>query len=178
MARVPKNQIIEGLEAQEGEFVTANDGLPYSGKYHIISGIAYAGEKQDSYPTPIPLDQLEDNSLSGIAAIAGYATAAYAMAKSNIDMAKQTAEKVFPKATIESSGSPRKGKSFFTQKTNDPNKVIKEIKSSKLSEMIVSQLKKDPLYKVVEVDFDSVDKDKQIEEGEKQIPGLKTFVNL
>jgi hypothetical protein len=178
MARVPKNQIIEGLEAKEGEFVTANDGLPYSGKYHIISGIAYAGENERSFPTSIPLDQLEESSLAGIISAVGYATAAYAMVKSNINMAKQTIEKIIPKAAIESSGDPRRGKSTFTQKTNDSSKVIKEIKYSRLSAITVEQLKKDPLYKIVEVDFDSTDKDKQIEEGEKIIPGLKTFVNL
>jgi hypothetical protein len=180
MARVPKNQIIEGLEAEEGEFVTANDGLPYSGKYHIISGIAYAGENEKSYPTPVPLDQLEDNSLAGIISAIGYATAAYNMAKSNIDMVKQTAEKAIPKSTVQADGEGttlRSGKSAFTQKTNDSAKVIKEIKFSKLSSIIVEQLKKDPLYKVVEIDFSSPSVEKQIEDGDKIIPGLKTFIN-
>lgn len=181
MARVPKNQIIEGLEAKEGEFVTANDGLPYSGKYHIISGIAYAGENEQSFPTPIPLDQLEENSLAGIISAIGYATAAYAMVKSNINMAKQTIEKIIPKATVQAEGegstNRRSGKSTFTQKTNDPNKVIKEIKYSKLSAILVEQLKKDPLYKIVEVNFESPEAEKQIEEGEKIIPGLKSFID-
>lgn len=179
MARVPKNQIIEGLEAKEGEFVTADDGLPYSGKYHIISGIAYAGEKQDSYQVPIPLDQLEDSSLGGIVSAIGYATAAYAMVKSNVDMIKQTAEKFIPKNTVQAEGEGserRSGKSTFTQKTNDSNKIIKEIKHSKLSLIIIETLKKDPLYKIVEIDFDSPSVEKQIDDGEKIIPGLKSFV--
>ena len=178
MARVPKNQIIEGLVAEEGEFVTADDGLPYSGKYHIISGIAYAGENQDSYQVPVPLDQLEDNSLAGLISAVGYATAAYAMVKSNADMLKQTVEKIIPKKTVETSGDPRKGKSNFTQKTNDPDKVIKEVKSTKLSSTIIEALKKDPLYKVVEIDFDAPNLNQQIEDGDKIIPGLKTFINL
>jgi hypothetical protein len=182
MARVPKNQIIEGLEAKEGEFVTANDGLPYSGKYHIISGIAYAGENEKSFPTPIPLDQLEESSLAGIISAVGYATAAYAMVKSNINMAKQTAEKIIPKSNIQpddAEGSPsRTGKSTFTQKTNDSAKIIKEIKFSKLSSIIVEQLKKDPLYKIVEINFDLSNVAQQIDEGDKIIPGLKSFINI
>jgi hypothetical protein len=179
MGRVPKNQIIEGLEAKEGEFVTANDGLPYSGKYHIISGIAYAGENEQSFPVPIPLDQVEESSLAGIISAVGFATAAYAMVKSNINMAKQTAEKIIPKANIRPEGegtASRTGKSIFTQKTNDPDKIIKEIKYSKLSAILVETLKKDPLYKIVEINFDDIDVTQQINNGDEIIPGLSEFL--
>jgi hypothetical protein len=181
MARVPKNQIIEGIDAQEGEFVVASNGLPYEGKYHIINGIAYAGENEKSFPTPIPLDQVEESSLAGIISAVGYATAAYAMVKSNVNMIKQTAEKFFPKSNVkpdDAEGSPpRTGKSTFTQKTNDPNKIIKEIKYSADYISILEPLKKDPLYKVVEIDFDLPNVIQQLEDGEKIIPGLTTFVN-
>jgi hypothetical protein len=43
---------------------------------------------------------------------------------------------------------------------------------------LISSLKKDPLYKLVEIDFNSPTTTQQIEEGDKIIPGLKTFVNL
>ncbi len=97
-------------------------------------------------------------------------------------MIKQTAEKFFPKSNVkpdDAEGSPpRTGKSAFTQKTNDPNKIIKEIKYSANYISILEPLKKDPLYKVVEIDFDLPNVFLQLEDGEKIIPGLKSFVNI
>lgn len=187
MARVPKSLITESIPAKEGEFVYADSGLPYSGKYHIISGVAYAGDNQSSFDPPVPLDQLPDNQFATLMSTVGYATAAYAMAKQNIELIKQTSEKIFPNTPIQKSGesqAQREGKYAFAQKTNDPDKVIKQFnlqeKSVKatLNNAVLTTLRKDPLYKIVDIDFSSLDIQQQIEEGDKIIPGLKTFVNL
>ena len=75
--------------------------------------------------------------------------------------------------------TPREGISYFSQKTNDPNKVIKEYKKSDVSTTnTIAALNSNPLYKVVIINFSSSDADQQIENGDKIIPGLKSFLEL
>ena len=177
----PLNQTQSGLVAKNGEFVTANDGLPYSGKYYIQNGAAYAGNDPLEYLVPIPLDQVPENQFATLISTVGYATAAYTMAKQNFEMIKQTTEKIIssnPLQKLSTSLKPRTGKSTFTQKLNDPNNIIKEIKNDSSNSELILSLKKDPLYKLVEIDFNLTNLQQQIEEGDKIIPGLKTFVNL
>jgi hypothetical protein len=191
MARVPRSLITENIPAKDGEFVYADTGLPYSGKYHIISGVAYAGENEKTYPQPIPLDQVPENQFASLISTIGFATAAYQMAKQNVEMIQQTAEKIFPSTPTQKSGGEggvtRTGKISFAQKSNDPDKIIKEYnpsstKAAGLAAIIakakLDEAKKDPLYKIVEIDFNAPDANQQIDEGEKVIPGLKTFISL
>jgi hypothetical protein len=174
---IPESQIISNQIAKPGEFVYSDSGIPYVGLYHIINGKAFAGAVLNTFEVPIPLDQPPTNVMASIVNIAGFGTAAYAMAKQNINNAKNLIEKFIPSAQIQKSNegsTPRTGKSTFTQKTNDPNKVIKEIKDPNL----IATLRQDPLYVVVQIDFSSPNANQQIEDGNKQLPGLKTFVNL
>ena len=177
MTYIPKAQIIENQNAKEGELVYAESGIPYSGKYFIIQGLAYAGEQPEEGKPLIPLDQPDVNTLAEIQALVGAATGVYSFFKSRMDLVKGIKEKIIPAQPVQAQGegsSPRQGITYFSQKVNDPNKVIKEVKNI----LTVTALKQDPLYIVVQIDFSSPDVDKQIEEGNKQIPGLKTFVNL
>jgi hypothetical protein len=176
----PLNQIQSGIVAKDGEFVYASDGLPYSGKYYIQNGVAYAGENLSINEVPIPLDQTPDNQFATLISTVGYATAAYAMAKQNIELIKQTSEKLIPTKPVQKQSTslePRTGMCSFTQKSNDPNKVIKQFNSSNDS-LLLSALKKDPLYKVVDIDFSALNIQQQLAEAEKTIPGITTFVNL
>jgi hypothetical protein len=181
MARKPRSLITESIPAKEGEFVYTESGLPFSGKYHIVSGVAYAGEKESSFSPPVSLDQVSNNPFATLISTLGYATAAYTMAKQNFEMIKQTSEKFIESIPIKKQITilePRTGKSTFTQKSNDPNNIIKEIKNNSSNNELILSLKKDPLYKLVEIDFNSPTTTQQIEDGDKIIPGLKTFVNL
>lgn len=184
----PLNQIQSGITAKDGEFVYADDGLPYSGKYYIQNGVAYAGNDPSEHEVPVPLDQVPENQFASLISTIGYATAAYQLAKQNVELINQTAEKLLPSKPVQkttTSLEPRTGKYAFAQKTNDPDKVIRQFdfqEPSKvkltLNSAILETLKKDPLYKIVEIDFNAVDAQKQIEDGDKIIPGLKTFINL
>jgi len=178
---IPESQIISNQIAKPGEFVYSDSGIPYVGSYHIINGKAFAGAVLNTFEVSIPLDQPPTNVMASIVNIAGFGTAAYAMAKQNINNAKNLIEKFIPSSQVQisSEGStPRTGKSTFTQKSNDPNNIIKEIKNDSSNNELILSLKKDPLYKLVEIDFNSPTTTQQIEEGDKIIPGLKTFVNL
>jgi hypothetical protein len=177
MAYIPKSQIIENQTAKEGELIYAESGIPYSGKYFIIQGLAYAGERPEEGKPLILLDQPDVNTLAEIQALIGAATGVYSFFKSRMDLVRGIKEKFVPAQPVQLQGeglSPRQGVSFFTQKTNDPNKVIKEIKDPNL----IATLRQDPLYVVVQIDFSSPNANQQIEDGNKQLPGLKTFVNL
>jgi uncharacterized protein (UPF0333 family) len=181
MARVPKSLITVNIPSKDGEFVYTESGLPYSGNYHIISGVAYAGGDQSSFNPPVSLDQVSKSQFASLISSTGYATAAYAMAKQNFEIIKQTSEKFIQSLPIQRSGESqlqRSGKYTFTQKLNDPNNIIKEIKNNSSNSEILLSLQKDPLYKLVEIDFSSPNSPQQIESGEKIISGLKTFVNL
>jgi hypothetical protein len=181
MARPPKNQIQKSITAKEGEFVYTDSGLPFSGKYHIINGVAYAGENEKSFPQPVPLDEISTkiNPFSSIITSVGLGTAAYNMVKQNINTAKNLVEKYIPSKPKQSNEIKiRSGVYYFFQKSNDPNNIIKEIKDEESNKSIIVSLQRDPLYKIITIDFSIPNLQQQIEEGEKTIPGLKTFVNL
>lgn len=174
---IPKSQIIENQTAKEGELVYAESGMPYSGKYFIIQGLAYAGERPEDGKPLIPLDLPNVNTLAEIQALIGAATGAYSFFKSRMDLVRGIKEKIIPAQPVQSQGEgsvPRQGISYFVQKINDPNKIIKEVKDPNS----IASLQQDPLYIVVQIDFSSSDVNKQIEEGNKKIPGLKTFLEL
>jgi hypothetical protein len=55
---------------------------------------------------------------------------------------------------------------------------IKEIKDEESNKNTITSLQRDPLYKITAINFSIPDLQQQIEDGDKIIPGLKTFVNL
>jgi hypothetical protein len=180
--RNPKNQIKSDLYTSGGELIIASSGVDYIGYYHVINNQAFAGKKQGEFATEIILDVApelvpagtQSNFLSDIGNTVGFFTDAYAFAKSNLEAAKSIADKYIPSKSLKTN-TLREGIHYFSQNKLDADKIIKEILSSDVS---LSSLQKDPTYIIVQIDFSSPDVDKQIEEGNKQIPGLKTFVNL
>ena len=175
--RVPASQIQENLTTNGDEFVYPDTGLPYSGKYHIISGQPFAGENQTTFKSPIRLTIPERSVMAGIIETAGALTAAYELAKQNIETAKNLYEQNVSPLIVSKSdlnrGIIRTGVVNFFQKSNDPDKVIKEI-----SGIDVFKLRKDPINRIVTITFGVDTTPQQIEEGEKIIPGLKSFLAL
>jgi hypothetical protein len=172
MARVPKSQIQENLTSKDGEYTYPSSGLPYTGKYHIIQGKAYAGATQNSFPTPVKLEVPSSNIMAYMISAGGFATAAYVIAQKNIETAKGLYDQYKPQQTVQSS-SKKEGIHNYLQKSNDPNKIIKEVSAKD-----VYQLEQDPINKIVIVDFSSSVFSEQLIEAEKIIPGITTFVNL
>jgi hypothetical protein len=185
---VPKSQLLENLTAADGELIYAQTGLPYTGKYHIVSGKAYAGAYfMKEFNPAVPLDKPDLNLVAEINALVGNYLGAKNWAKSRLERIKALKQDITdtvnsfsaPVQKQDEGTTPREGVSYFVQKTNDPNKVIKEYKKSDISTTnVIATLNRDPLYKVVIIDFSASDVDAQIENGDKIIPGLKTFVNL
>jgi hypothetical protein len=185
---VPQSQLLENLTAADGELIYVESGLPYTGKYHIVSGKAYAGAQfMKEFNPAVPLDKPDLNLLAEINALVGTYLGAKSWAESRLARIKALKQDVTdavkslstPVQTQGEGSIPRSGISYFSQKTNDPNKVIKEYRKSDVSTTnTISALNSNPLYKVVIINFDTADLDKQIDDGDKIIPGLKTFVNL
>lgn len=199
--RNPKNQVKLNLRTEGGEFVIKSSGLDYIGPYYLVNNQAYAGtdpvssrlttvkETPTSIPVikqiePVELDVNPDllppgadtNLLASLGNAAGFFTQAYAFAKSNLETAKLLKDKVFPSKSVktgDTSKTPRTGFHYYTQALSDPNKAIKETDLTNFN-----ILSKDPIYTTVAIDFSSADVDKQIEEGNKKLPGLKTFLEL
>ena len=156
MARKPRSLITFNIPAKDGEFVYADSGLPFSGKYHIISGVAYAGENDKSYPQPVPLDEVSTkfNPFASIIASVGLGTAAYNMAKQNVDTAKNLVEKYIPSKPKQSNEVQlRSGIYYFAKKSNDPNNIIKEIKDEESNKTTITSLQRDPLYNITAINF-------------------------
>ena len=172
--RVPKNRVKTGKHTDGNEYVIASSGIEYKGYYYEENGVAYAGKDSTVYQTKILLELAPVNFMADIALTTGFFTDAYNFAKSNLETAKTIANKVFPSKPIQqSSDNPKFGTHNYIQKNNET--IIKEIDSS---DLMFPKFKKDPTYKVVSINFNSMDVEQQIEEGDKIIPGLKTFVNL
>lgn len=187
MARIPKNQILTNIQAQKNELVYADSGIQYSGYYHIINGKAFAGGDENVFPIPIPLEKPQDNTLNKVITSVGLGTAAYNLARRNLNTAHNLAPKSIDPHIVQI--SPQNKSDFgddiksimefkeevnhYFQKSNDPDRFIKKIS---LEDAI--QLSKDPINKVVTINFASENLDEQLAAAEKIIPGITIFVNL
>lgn len=177
MKRVPKSQIQESQTTNGDEFVYPDTGLPYEGKYHVINGQPFAGENENTYKVPIPLEIPSKSVMAELIAAAGALSAAYELAKQNISTAEnlynQNIAPLIKSKSDPNVNSPKTGVHNYFQKSNDPNKVIKEI-----SGIDVFKLKKDPINKIVTITLGVADTPQQLIEAEKIIPGITAFVNL
>jgi hypothetical protein len=172
--RIPKNRVKTNKYTHGGEYVIASSGTEYKGYYYVENGVAYAGKDLTVYPTKILLELAPVNFMADIASTTGFFTDAYNFAKSNLETAKTIADKFFPAKPIQqSSGIHKTGTYNYVQKNNET--IIREIDPM---DPMFPKFKKDPTYQVVSINFSSTDTEQQIIDGEKQIPGLRTFVNL
>ena len=186
MARTPKNQILKNIKAQANEYVYVESGLPFSGYYHIINGRAFAGGDESTYPQPVPLEKPQNNVLTNIIKTVGLGTAAYNLAIRNKETARNLAPLTinphivqanipqdYSKSDIKSEFNLKTGVSYYFQKSNDPNYIVKKVSYEE-----AYQLAKDPINKIVSIDFSAENLDNQLIIAEKTIPGITTFVNL
>ena len=172
MARIPKSQIQENLTTQGNEFTYPSSGIPYNGKYHIIQGQAYAGATQSENSTPVLLENPSSNIMAYMIGSAGFSSAAYILTERNIETAKGLSDQYIPSAIIQTSARKTGIHNYF-QKSNDPNKIIKEIPSDD-----VYILRQDPINRVVTIDFSLDNFQQQLAEAEKIIFGITEFVDL
>jgi hypothetical protein len=173
MARIPKNQIITDQQARLNEFVYVDSGLAFSGSYHIISGKTYAGANEKTYTQPVPIEKPQNNALANVISTTGLGSAAYNLAIRNKNTARNLSPISINPHIIRTDLSLKTGVSYYFQKSNDPNYIIKKVSYEE-----AYQLAKDPINKVISIDFSLENLDEQLTNAEKTIPGITTFVNL
>jgi hypothetical protein len=173
MARIPKNQIITNQQAVFNEFVYVDSGLAFSGSYHIISGKTYAGANERIYAQPVPIEKPQNNALANVINTTGLGSAAYNLAIRNKNTAYNLAPTSIHPHIVRLNPSLKSGINYYFQKSNDPNYIIKKVSYEE-----AYYLSKDPINKVISINFSSEDLDEQLTLAEKTIPGITTFVNL
>jgi hypothetical protein len=173
MARIPKSQIISNLQAKTSEFVYVDSGLPFSGSYHIINGKIYAGANEKTYQQPIPIEKPANNNLSNIINSTGLGSAAHNLSLRNKETTRNLAPKQINPHIIRINSPLKIGINYYFQKSNDPNYIIKKISHDE-----AIQLARDPINKVISIDFSAENLNTQLESAEKIIPGITAFVNL
>jgi hypothetical protein len=173
MARIPKNQIITNQQAVFNEFVYVDSGLAFSGSYHIINGKTYAGANEKTYAQPVLIERPQSNALANVINNVGLGSAAYNLALRNKTTARNLSSISLHPHIVRMNSPLKIGVSYYFQKLNDSNHIIKKISYEE-----GYHLAKDPNNKVILIDFSADNLDEQLTQAEKIIPGITTFVNL
>jgi len=175
---IPRSQIVENKNAKIGEWVFKKTGIPFLGKYHLVKGKPFAGAIFSPTKQSQPLEKTTESKLFKILTTSGPNSPAYLMAIGNpggigtLVSVAVAAAPIVKGVFADSDSKPTSGFRIFVQKSNVEPKTIKEVKENSLEYTAASA---SPFFKMVKLDL-SKDLDPQIEEGEKSIPGLKTFL--
>lgn len=204
MGRAPKNTVIDSLYTNGGEFYFQNffkDGVyeEYIGDFYVVNGIAYAGKDPNDTSTYLAINKQElillpqeeeDNllnlafprikklsdTLKRIQKTTQYARNVVDYTKRASDSIKNTKETYFPRKTVQQRGEGTPaltGIHYYVSKRLDPRNIITEIDLSTYNSYV-----NNGLVRIAQINFDLPDVTKQIEEAEKQIPGIKVFLGV
>ena len=155
--RIPENQIVLGKYTPGKEYVILSSYVPYQGYYYEINGKFFAGrEFNTKAPEIIKLTSSKFNPL-----LENPNTATYAK------ISKVKLDNQSPSSIIYQYDSNAR---YFCYQI--VNKLIKEINKETFD-----KFKSNPLYITAMLSYISGFNSKELDETEKQIPGIKSFVN-
>jgi len=155
--RIPQNQIILGKYTSGKEYVMLSSHTPYQGYYYEISNKFFAGKEFNTKaPEIIRITSSKFNPL-----LENPNTAAYAK------ISKVRLDNQSPSSIIYQYDSNAR---YFSYQII--NKIIKEINKETFD-----KFKSNPLYLTAMLSYTSGFNSKELDETEKQIPGIKVFVN-
>lgn len=157
--RVPANIIETGKYTSGGEFVTQKTQKPYQGYYYIINDRYFAGKEYKSDAEEI-IQVKESNTL-----LYRLATAAFSLASGITSQSLRTPKISSIQPNIEGSSVSVR---YFSQQTNVKPILIKEI-----SKETYDSLQGNALYRTT-----FIGPEQSIDQAEKQMPGLKTFLSV
>lgn len=195
---LPKNKITANLYTNGGDFVYSSTagllaGTDYKGPFHVFNGRPFPGKDSNDWRVnyfgtnkeiiiPKPPEVRDRfgfdrgnkflNAIDKINRAVGFGTAAFNWATQNINSANRIQDKSPNNKPIKR-GEARSGVHAFITKTNESPQKISEVN---LPEVSIYQ--NDPLYKVEIIDFSSPDLQVQIDNAEKNIPGIKGFIEI
>jgi hypothetical protein len=162
--RVPKNLVKEKKYTSGREFVYNNTNIEYIGYYYELNNSFYVGEEYNPKAARLILFKDKNNFLSRGTSLAIFSVVS-GISSQNIKQPQITSLPVnnfIGKSILNSL-------KFYCKKVNEPL-IIKEI-----SEDTYKSLQQNVLYQTTYVGLYQ-DKNQNIDDAEKQMPGIKDFV--
>jgi hypothetical protein len=157
--RVPANIITENKYTIGKEFINKKTHKLYQGYYYELNNKFFAGKEfNNNAPELIKIKSDQVNNLLLTAATYVFGS---------LSKVKLTDQKI-PSFFFRYESNIR----YFTAKSNTNPILIKEINKETFN-----QIKDDPLYLSVLLSYDGGFSDKELNEAEIKIPGIKTFVS-
>jgi len=170
--RVPTNKIIESKYTTGDELILESANIGYVGYYYELNNKLYAGKTFDSKAPKLILKKDRNtlldrnNSLAIFSAVSG-------VTSQHIQTQEFISLPVGSDPNTEIQGTPK----FYCKKLNQQPILIKEI-----SEDDFNMLQSNPIYQTLRIDFKSSSDYKSkiapdyIEQAEKQMPGITSFL--
>jgi hypothetical protein len=155
--KIPANVIETGKYTSGGEFVYKSNQSPYKGYYYILNERFFEGKEYKADAQEI-IQIKESNTL-----LYRLATAAFSLASGITSQSLRQRPVPSVQSNIEGVFTPIR---YFSRKVNIKPIIIKEI-----SKETYDSLQGDPLYQTT-----FVGPDQSIDQAEKQMPGLKAFL--
>ena len=155
--KIPANVIETGKYTSGGEFVYKTNQTPYKGYYYILSNRFFAGKEYSADAQEI-IQIKESNTL-----LYRLATAAFSLASGITSQSLR--QKPVPSLQTNIEGTPTPIR-YFSRKVN-----IKPITIKEISKETYDSLQGDSLYQTT-----FVGPNQSIDKAEKQMPGLKAFL--
>jgi hypothetical protein len=157
--RVPKNVIQTGLYTSGKEFVYKNTQSPYKGYYYSLNDSYYVGKEYKQNADEL-IKIAQSNTL-----LSNSSTALFSAISGITSQMLRAAKVPAIQSNIESNSVPIR---YFMRQVNVQPVTIKEI-----SKEIYESLQGNPLYQTT-----FVSKDQNIDQADRQLPGLKTFLSV
>jgi hypothetical protein len=173
--RVPKNIIQVGKYTSGNEFVEEKTNKPYQGHYYELNGSLYTGieysmdaikiiKKQDQ-------NQLYNSSNTALFSLVSGITSQQ-LSTPSINVISNSKRDNLPPINQSASPTPPTSHQFFIQKINVNPIIIKEV-----DEKSYNSVQGSPLFKTTFIgNYNGVNQ--TIDQAEKQMPGLKTFLSV
>ena len=156
--RIPANIITENKYTIGKEYIDKKTHKLYQGYYYELNNKFFAGKEfNNNAPELIKIKSSQVNNL--LLQAATYIFGSLSKVKLN--------DQKIPSFFFKYESNIR----YFTAKFNSKS-LIKEI-----SKETFDQIQNDPLYLSVFLSYDGGFSDRELNEAEKKIPGIKTFVN-
>lgn len=166
MLRVPKNKIVESKYTSGGEYIFAKTYEKYQGYYYETNGKTFAGKEFDiNNKEIIKINKDTNNKLK-----TNPFTYVYGMLSNNkLINSKFNSIPFSPSNKDYENGFVMR---YFIKQVNSNPIIIKETDKNGLE-----QQTNNPLYQTLEVKYKFNISDKELDEFDKKMPGLKAFLS-
>lgn len=164
--RIPKNKIVENKYTSGGEYIFADSYNNYQGYYYVTNGKIYAGKEFNvNNKEIIKINKEQNNKLKSNPFTYIYGV----ISKTNIISNKIPSIPFNPTNKDYENGFIMR---YFVKKINSNPIEIKETDKNGFE-----RIKSDPLYQNLEVKYKFNISDKELDELDKKMPGLKAFLS-